>query len=402
MIRFLIYSSLALILYLTYGFYLSQVDLQVTPPGLRKSNPPGYYDYRGVINVRTNLSNGSSRPQRVIQEAKNAGLDFLILTDVNYYNRIDTHNGYNGSLLVMEEGEYRFLDSRLLYIASNRQNFPDNSSDAMIFFADILSRRSSDPSSDLVILAHPFNPDPTWTGSYPEGLSGIEVVNPRAISQKAWRRSKVSVLWSLFTYPFNPRLSFLRLFKEPREELTLWDQLSAKQKTLGFAGSDASARAVPLANYLLRFPSYQRSFEFVSNHVLLSSELTGQFQKDKSKLLTAIKKGNFYFSIDILGDPKGFIATLESEDKQHLMGTEIPFKKGQRIKVKLPAVPTDFFEIALVKNGETIELSNTDELNYEIKEPGVYRVYVRVSPTMPLPDGKKWITWIYTNPFYVL
>lgn len=401
MTRFLIFSSLALIMYLTYGFYLSQVDLQVVPSGLRKSNPSDYYDYRGVINVRTNLSNGSSRPQRVIQEAKNAGLDFIILTDVNYYNRMDSFGGYNGNLMVLEEGEYRFLDSRLLYVSLNRQNFPDNSTDAMIFFADILSKKPNDSVSDLVILAHPFNPEPTWTGSYPEGLDGIEVVNPRAISQKAWRRSKVSVLWSLVTYPFNPRLSFLRLFKEPREELSLWDQLSSKQKTLGFAGSDASARAVPLANYLIKFPSYQRSFEFVSNHILLNSELTGQFQKDKVKLLTAIKKGNFYFSIDILGDPKGFNAVLESDGKEYLMGSELAFKKGQQIKVKLPAIPSDFFEIALAKNGETIELSNTDELNFEVKEPGVYRVYVRVSPTMPLPDGKKWITWIYTNPFYI-
>ncbi len=32
---------------------------------------------------------------------------------------------------------------------------------------------------------------------------------------------------------------------------------------------------------------------------------------------------------------------------------------------------------------------------------GVYRVIARVFPTLTLPDGQRWITWIYSNPFYV-
>jgi hypothetical protein len=45
--------------------------------------------------------------------------------------------------------------------------------------------------------------------------------------------------------------------------------------------------------------------------------------------------------------------------------------------------------------------SNSQVTQYYLNSPGVYRVLVRVIPTLPLPDGKKWIPWIYTNMFYV-
>jgi hypothetical protein len=41
------------------------------------------------------------------------------------------------------------------------------------------------------------------------------------------------------------------------------------------------------------------------------------------------------------------------------------------------------------------------EIDYAITTPGVYRLEVRVIPLLPLPDAKKWIGWIYTNPFFV-
>jgi phospholipid/cholesterol/gamma-HCH transport system substrate-binding protein len=48
---------------------------------------------------------------------------------------------------------------------------------------------------------------------------------------------------------------------------------------LAYAGAEAFARAFPWSNYLVKFPSYQSSFEIVTNHVLLTSELTGNLKK---------------------------------------------------------------------------------------------------------------------------
>jgi hypothetical protein len=40
-------------------------------------------------------------------------------------------------------------------------------------------------------------------------------------------------------------------------------------------------------------------------------------------------------------------------------------------------------------------------MDLKITERGLYRVHVRVSPFFPIPDAKKWMTWIMTNPFNV-
>ncbi|MFN7263114.1 MAG: hypothetical protein ACK5RO_04950 [Pseudobdellovibrionaceae bacterium] len=387
--------------FFVYGFYLSQTNLSVVPRELSREVPLGFYDYRGVINVRSNLSNGSSSPQEIISDAKNAGLDFLILTDRNQYDVATSAATYSSNLLVLTEGEYSFLDSRLMYISSSKEIRPESSADANIFFADLLSQRSTEKRDSLLVMAHPFNPQLTWTGSIPTGMDGLEVLNPRSISQKAWLRSKADVMLSLLVYPFNPRYSFLRLFREPSQELALWDQVSQERRFLAFAGSDASARAIPLTDYLIKFPAYQKSFELLSNHVLLPSELNGNVARDRGKLLQAIKAGNFYLSLDMLGDPKGFIAYIQDKTQIHLMGSDLRFHRGLKLVAQLPAVPKDFYEIVVYRNGESVYISNEPILKYQIKEPGVYRILVRVSPFLPFPEGKKWFSWIYTNNFYV-
>lgn len=399
--KILVFTIGLLGFYLFYGFYLSQTNLVVIPSNLKPENSIEFYDYRGVTNVRTNLSNGLSAPSEVITDAKLAGLDFLILTDLNSFDSVEPLNGYHGNLFVMTGGEYSFLDARLLYYNLNPEFKFSNSSEAALYFTDLLSQNENDSKDSLVVLAHPFTNKPTWTGSYPSGLDGIEVLNPKSISSKAWLRSKASVIWSFLVYPFNPRYSFLRLFREPSEEIALWDQLSTNQNMLAFSGADASAKAVPWADYLLKFPSYQKSFEITSNHILLNSELTGSYTKDRLKIFNALKKGNFYLSLDLLGDPKGFVAYVEGKDKVHMMGERFPFQKNLKIKARLPIEPKDFYEIVLVKNGERDYTVNQKTMEFVIPEPGVYRIIVRVSPLFPLPDAKKWVTWIYTNNFYI-
>jgi hypothetical protein len=401
MIRVLISLTLLLLFYFVYGFYLSQSNLIVIPSNLKTESPNGFYDYRGATNVRTDLSNGSSTPLEVISEARLAGLDFVFLTDVNQFEQSEPLNGYNGNLLVSVAGEYSFLDSRLLYYDFNSDKKPRDQGEATVYFTDLLSKQWNENKDTLVVLAHPINNGPTWTGPYPPGLNGIEILNPKAISSNAWMRSKLNVIWSFVIYPFNPRHAFLRLFREPSEEISLWNELSKDRPTLAFSGADASARAVPWANALFKFPSYQKSMEITQNHILLTSELTGNYQKDRQKILTALRRGNFYVSLDLLGDPKGFLAVIEDKEKNILMGEKIKFNRNLKLRATLPIEPTAFYEIVLFKDGEREFTSNEKELVYQVPSPGIYRVIVRVSPRLPFPEGKQWITWIYTNNFYV-
>jgi len=399
--RIIFYLTLLLIFYFTYGFYIGQKDFSVIPKKIKLSHPFDFYDYRGVLNVRTDLSTGSSSPLEVISEAKKAGLDFIFLSDVNQSEKLDSFDGYHENLLVSVQGEHSFLDMRLLHFSENRALPPSDSSDQRLYFTDLLSQSAEHSKDQIVVLAHPYHHGPTWTGSFPLGLDGIEILNQKSISQRSWINNKINVLWSLVCYPFNPNLAFLRLFQEPTEELSTWDQVLKERKLFGYSGADASARAIPFASYLMKFPSYQKSFEISSNHVLLQDELNGNYPKDKQKIFQALKNGQFYIALDLLGDPKGFVAYIQDKERVYPMGSSLKFSKNQTLKVRLPAAPTEFYEIILYKNGEHESVVNYPEFSYEIKSPGVYRISVRVSAFLPLPDAKKWITWIYTNPFFV-
>lgn len=387
--------------YFLYGFYINQYEVSTIPKQLSAEHAANYYDYKGVLNVHTDLSAGSAPASFVITSAKLANLDFLMFTDVNMFNVPTTFESYHGNLLVFSAGKYSYLDARLIYYSLNQEPIGNSLGEAQVKLADLLSQKTGASKDTLTVLAHPYKAGYNWNGEIPTGLDGFELWNQKSLTNRAWAESKLSVIWSLLIYPFNPRLSLLRLYTEPSDEVALLDKLSTQRKVVIYAGTEASARAIPLANYLVRFPSYKRTFEVMSNHIMLKSELTGSFNSDRVKVFNALKNGNSYLALDMLGDPKGFVATIDEENRSHLMGSEVKLAKNMVLKVKLPAKPKDFFEIVILRNGEAIAKINEPEANLPITQPGTYRVQVRVSPMLPLPDAKKWISWIYTNPFYV-
>lgn len=398
--KFLVGFSLFLVSYFLFGFFINQYDTHVIPKRLKPENPSGFYDYKGVINVHSAASIGSSNIKFIVESAANAGLDFLILTDLNTYTPTVNDNYYSG-VLTIDAKKYSYLDSRLILTPDKESSLGQNLGEVQVTLADKLSQPTINNKDALLYLAHPYDTGFSWNADIPEGMDGAEVINLKTMSLRAWKRSKLSTIWSLLIYPFNSKLALTRLFQEPNEEWALIDRMNQQRKFHAYAGSEASAKALPFTGYWVQFPSYQRLFEIATTHVLLKSELTGNFKSDRNKVLSALKNGQFYVAFDVIGDPKGFIATVEDKNKIYMMGSTLNLSKNTVLKVKLPARPKHFFEIIVLRDGEKIELVNEDELVLPITKPGNYRVQVRVSPLWPIPDGKRWITWIYTNSFYI-
>ncbi len=399
--RKVLISSGIFFLIFFYGLVLSQVHISVVPEELQPKNHTGFYDYRGVTNIHSNRKIGSGTPAEIIKAAHDVGLDYLFITDLNTFNGAPVPEGYNRNLLVMEGNEYSYLDSRLLLYDIGRRHSLETLGEAQVLLADLLSQSGKDAEQDLIVLAHPSKPGFSWSGPYPSGLDGIEVINLKSVWRHAWDDSKLSFIWSAIVFPFNPQLALLRLYEEPQPELNLWDQLSQTRPTIGIAGAEATARTTPIAGVALRFPSYQTSFSLASNHVLLPSELTGNAESDRSKIINALQSGQFYFSLDILGNPKGFAAYIQDGEKTHPMGSTVTWTPGMKMIVHLPEKPSVPFEAAFLKDGQHIMSSNSVDTEYELHGPGVYRVIVRVFLSLTLPDGNRWMTWIYTNPFTV-
>lgn len=392
--------SIVLIIYFLFGFYISQIDPVVIQEKISRDAISKFYDYRGVINAHTRLSIGSGTIQEVVQAAKTAQLDFLVLTDLNTFST-PHQDSYYENLLVLVGGKYSHLDSRLIHLSTEAGTLGSNLGESQILITDQLTKAAADSPNSLLYLAHPYKTGFNWSGEIPPGLDGFELTNVKSLAQRAWELSKLSVFWTFLVYPFNPKLSFVRLFNEPSEEIRLLDDLSQERRIYAYAGAEASARAIPWSNYLLRFPSYEKSFELYTNHILMTSELTGNLEGDKQKIFSALKNGNHYLAFDLIGNPKGFIAVAEKQEQIYLMGSEITFQPGIELKVSLPQKPLFFHEIVIYRNGERAYTSNETEFSWKVPEPGAYRIQVRVSLPLPLPDTNKWVTWIYTNPFFI-
>jgi len=397
----LVILTFFLMSYFIYGFYLSQFDVGALRSQIVVENNGPFYDYKGVINVHTQKSVGSGTIARINEDAKAVGADFILYTDINSFDDALLPDSYDGRLLVLSGQKYSYLDSRLMYYSSTDRTLGYSLGEAQTALADLISQDPQARNDSLVILAHPFLKGFQWSGEWPEGLDGLELLNTKSMSFRAWNHSKLSVLWTILVYPFNPQLALFRLFKEPSEEIALLDQLSQRRKIFAYAGSEASARAVPWAGYLIRFPSYHKTFELMSQHLLLESELTGNLQQDRSKVLEGLKRGQFYLCLDLLGDPQGFYNYMQTGAERFFMGSTVKWKKNLVLKVHLPEKPKAFFEIVVYRNGTRYRTINTPDALVPIEGPGVYRVQVRIAQRFPLPDAVKWITWIYGNPYFV-
>src|SRR4051812_37890538 len=93
--------------YVIYGLYLGGYDVAILPEDLKAENPHGFFDYRGVTNVH------SDEIPELIEAAQSVGLDFLSITELNVFDKPTSLAGYHNNLLVMMDGEYSYVNSRL-------------------------------------------------------------------------------------------------------------------------------------------------------------------------------------------------------------------------------------------------------------------------------------------------
>ena len=101
-----------------------------------------------------------------------------------------------------------------------------------------------------------------------------------------------------------------------------------------------------------------------------------------------MKNSRAYVSHDWLCDPSGFAFIAEKNGKRAaVMGDEISFSKGLKLRVEASNTAT----IKLFRNGQPISESKSSELNFDLKEPGIYRVELWLEI-----DGEM-RPWIYSN-----
>lgn len=383
-----------------YGLYTASFEMNIISPQINIKNSDFFFDYSGAVHVQTNSPNKEDEIKDIFLQANDIDLDFLIFNQLNTYTKNKNLDGYFENTLIIEGSEFSYKNSRLLLISDNQKKRNTSAGQTQLLASQQLSEPNSQNSSTL-ILSHPLRERFQWYGDLPIGLSGLELFNVNQIWAHNWNNSKFSFLWSLLYYPFNPSLSATRLFKKPSlDELTYWDKVLRKRELFAITGVNATPS---LRLFGMEFPSYSTLLNVMRNHLLLKSELTGDEEKDSKRIKTALKKGQFYISLDVIGNPKGFASYIKDEDdKIFPMGSKINLKSSPiSLIVKLPSRPLVPFRVLIFKDGKKMIHSDSIETVLNIYSPGTYRAIVEVLPDFPIPEGKKWISWIYTNPFFI-
>lgn len=391
--------ALMCILVLGLGVFLSSSEINIRGR-LNQRKHPLFYDYPGVTHASTKGGRGSQPTKYVLQSAAESNISFLFLTDLNDFSSKQQPYGYHQDVLLLPGKKVSHLDSHLLLYSKKKMSEIDSLGKAAMMVND-LTQQPLSGQDPFVVVAHPFKKGFHWNQAELPHPSGIEVINLRHLWQQAWLNKKASFIWSLYLYIFNPKIALIRLLNEPQKELQLWDQLNDKSKTIGFLGNNTVGRIFHLGPFSFAFPTYRQSFEFASNHVLLSSELTGIAERDTPKVVNALKKGQFYMSIDALADPVGFATYLTRGKNVHPLGAEVEFTKGLKLHVDVPQVENLPMEVKVYRNGNEWNISKDLNSQWELTEPGNYRVYVRIRLKLPIPGELRWVPWIYTNYFYV-
>lgn len=399
--RLFLFLSFIVLIYFTYGFYYATYSIEIYKNESAPRSHPFYHDYNGVSHVVTSFSKGSLTPPKILLEAARADINFLFFTDLNLTDRPYNIQGYHGNVFTFSTQKLSYLDSHILIYTSNSDFYFDSMSAANAQLHQHFSEPPGEEKKFLAVLAHPLKKNHGWTGEYPPGIDGIEVINMRHLWQETWFHNRERFVWSIFTYPFNPQISLLRLISVPHRELELWDFLNKDHRVLGFLGNETTAKIFNVLGLNFTFPSYEKSFKFGSNHILLESELTGYVESDRKKIFTGLKKGHFYFSFDSLGSPIGFAAYIVSEGQRYLMGSEIALKPGMDLVIDLPKGINVPSIVEVIKDGSLFFKSNQSQITLPIKESGNYRIIVKLKPLLPLPDREVWFGWIYTNPFFI-
>ncbi len=341
----------------------------------------GYVRVAGVVHVHTTHSDGGGSPGEVIAAAREAGLQFLVITDHDTLEakRIE---GYHDNVLVLVGAEISTDAGHVLGlgISDPVYRFSGDVRDALMDVRDL---------GGVAFAAHPVTPrtEFEWAGWSEPGNWGIELLN----GDSQWRvAGPLRLARAAAMYPLNARYALLSILTPPRDTLERWDTLLQEREVPGIAGLDAHAR-VPIAGQTgFDFPSYRSLFTVMRNHVLLDRAPSGDVERDTAALLDALSRGRGYVGIDALAPASGFSFVVEQEGHQWTMGDIVPYGAGITLRAG-GAMPSGAL-VRLIHDGRVIE-ERPGAVVRENVEPGVYRVEVFVPGWEP--------PWVLSNPIYV-
>ena len=400
--------------WITYPRFEKQVNklskLRKEPPALTTLNT-----YRGVMHVHSYWSHDSEGTlYDIIPAAKNAGVEFVFLTDHPRGNIDTIPRGYKG-----------YYEGVLIEPGSEKQGFDAWPLDSVIIDwnidKDTIAKKIVS-TGGIIFYAHTEEPH-NWANPW---YQGMEIYNFHTDTKDE------SLIPQIINFLVNGKKyrkwAYREMFDEQTSILALWDSLNTKRKIVGFSAVDTHENQNIRARYLkdgriewvgpdaniidttgirfwnrwllqqpdengwifkLMIDTYETGFNHITNYVFADT-------LSVPALADHLKKGHLFTAFKSLGDAKGFMyyCINQNDVPGCITGDSITMEQTKSLNAVSP-LPGQF---RLIHDGITVNISPVDDYQYswgELLEKGAYRMEVHIRLK------GKYLPWIYSNPIYI-
>jgi hypothetical protein len=342
------------------------------------------HDLACVVHLHSTYSDGTGTVKEILRAARRAEVDVVLLTDHDTLGaKHDGEEGWHGSvlLLVGEEISPRGRDHYLAFGTDEHTRHWGRSA------AEIC--QAVRDAGGFGFAAHPWSrgserfrrPGMAFTDI--EAADGLELWS--FATDIAERLPSVRAALSFIAAPGRT------LDHPPDENLRAWQDLCARRRTPMIGGLDAHQFGRRVGPFVpVRLMSYRRSFAQLRTHVLCEEPPSGELERDREQVYSALREGRSYIAVDALSPARGFRFWAEGPGGELPLGAEAPAQRFS-LHAVLPAPA----RLRLLRDGEEIGARDAPAIVCDVDEPGVYRVEARLER-----HGRP-RTWILSNPIYL-
>ncbi|MGQ9630674.1 MAG: PHP domain-containing protein [bacterium] len=358
-----------------------------------------FYDCVGAIHLHSIYSDGSGTMEEIVESAKEAGLDFIMVTDHSDYFlggeggwvRCDPfgaqelgYEGWHDGVLVIIGVELNA--SKNHYLAFGLRESVDCREKTAQECIDEVARRGG-----FGFIAHPDHtanalldiPSYAWRDWTVTGFAGLGIWN----LMEDWAQNLKGILGAIGGYLFPERT----LRGPSPTTLQRWDDMVRKSRVVGIGEIDNHAKRKRIMGVRFTVFPYLRAFRTIRNHLILPEPLSRDSAGDTQRIYEALRRGGLYISNDYWHPAEGFSFIAESGGREGTMGDEIALDGEVRFHISLPKRGI----VRIIKDGRTLWEGMARDHSLRASDPGAYRVeahYIIRGAAKP---------WIFSNHIYV-
>lgn len=358
----------------------------------------------GIIHVHSLYSDGGGTVLEIAEAAKQAGRDFVVLTDhnVSTARKNGDEKNYNGvDLFVEMEASTQAGHCISFYSHSDAKNYSDVEMNKLSYQHYLDEKTEKD---FFIALSHPSNIKNPWLRLDKYG-EGYEVMNFDSVWQRELSDNFFGFIGTLLAAPFNSYLASLRFIHFYPKDLTVWDNmnLSANARHFGLLAHDTHSKLKYSKDGFLRWPDYLETFKLGTNLVFLKESLSSDFEQRKKQIYTNIREGHLAMVFDVVHPYDGIDHYMDCGDKKYISGDVVPESSQCQLHLEFP---TDFpYErvVRILKDGEIIKETATMDSSFtqKVEGPGTYRteIWVKRHSRLRIALNHE-VPYVFYNPIY--